>query len=189
MSLELVRFQVLGKCEPQGSARAFVPTGKNGQPIRRPDGSIVVNITSDNPALKAWRKKIAAAAEAAWDQPPLEGVSLMVEALFFLKRPEGHYRTGRYAHLLKDDAPAAPLVIPDHDKLLRAALDGLTGIVYKDDALVTCSIPDKHYAVPTEHGDGRGMILTVLQRPAQTALDLPEEQRQRYLPGHQLALA
>lgn len=178
----LLTFTVLGKCEPQGSATAFVPTTKNGQPIRREGGSIVVNITSDNPALKKWRGEIEKAARRAWGaRPPIEEESLYVEVCFFLKRPEGHWRSGRNAHLLKDDAPAHPITIPDVDKLLRAILDGMSGVVYKDDALVTKAPPEKRYAVPSEGNDGRGVRVMVYRRAQQTALDLPAEERERFV--------
>lgn len=190
----LLIFDVDGKPEPQGSVTAFVPLDKRGYPLARGgrnrdgsyrNGSVIVNLTSDNRALKAWRKKIEEAAREAWGdgRPPMEDVSLKVEAHFFLRRPEGHWRTGRYRHLLKDDAPAAPLTIPDADKLLRAVLDGMTGIVYKDDSLITCGPPEKHYAVPngSEH-EGQGVTVVVYRRERQTALDLPEDQRVRWVP-------
>lgn len=185
----LLTLEVFGKPEPQGSATAFVPL-KDGWPLARGgrlpggkyrNGSVVVNITSDNPALKKWRKRIADGARGAWHCDPIEGVSLEVEAHFFLKRPESHWRTGRYAHLLKDSAPAAPLTIPDVDKLLRAVLDGLSGVVYEDDNLVTFAPPEKHYAVPSKTSSGEGVRLIVRKRAAQTALDLPPEERERYV--------
>jgi Holliday junction resolvase RusA-like endonuclease len=185
--IELVSFQVLGKPEPQGSAKAWVPTDKAGNPYRRsggrtPGGSIVVNVTSDNPELKKWRGRVAAEAEKAWlGREVLEDVSLEVEVHFFLKRPENHWRTGRNAHLLRDSAPAAPVVIPDADKLLRGVLDGLTGVVYKDDSLVTRCPPEKHYAVPVRGGDGVGCRIIVRRRVEQTALDLPADERERYV--------
>lgn len=201
----LLTLTVLGKCEPQGSATAFVPL-KDGYPIARggrlPDGryrngSVVVNVTSDNPNLKKWRTAVANAARRKWDvRPPIEDESLHVEACFFLKRPENHWRSGRFAHLLKDDAPATPTTIPDVDKLLRAILDALTGIIYRDDGLVTSAPPEKRYAVPSEANDGRGVRIMVYRRAEQTALDLPEEERVRYVeptPGEvdaaQLALS
>lgn len=177
----LVSFQVLGKPEPQGSATAFVPL-KNGQPIRRPGGSIVVNVTSDNPALKAWRKLIHEAAVKAWNGRPLiEDEALRVDCDFFLKRPEAHWRSGRFAHLLKDDAPAKPITIPDVDKLLRAVLDGMTDAVYRDDSLVTSAPPDKHYAVPNEAHSGQGVRVTVYRCAKQTAADLLPEERVRFV--------
>lgn len=193
MNERLVVFDVDGKCEPQGSATAFVPLDSRGYPMARGGrnrdgsyrkGSVIVNVTSDNAQLKKWRKAIADAAREAWgDRTPIEAESLMVEAHFYLKRPDGHWGSGRNAHLLKDWAPAAPLTFPDADKLLRAALDGMTGIIYKDDSLVTKAPPEKHYAVPdgSEH-EGQGMTIVVLRREQQTALDLPPEQRTRYVP-------
>lgn len=188
MSELLLEIVVAGKPEPQGSTKAWVPTTKSGQPIRRPDGSVVVNLTSDNPALKKWREKVATAARAVWKGPSLDNVSLMVEADFFVYRAQNQWGTGHNAHQLKDWAPAAPPSVPDADKLLRSVLDSLTGIVYRDDSLVTLAISEKHYAVPGERNDGQGVILKVQRRDAQTALDLPEAERVRHVMREQLAL-
>jgi hypothetical protein len=51
MTVTSLDFIVPGKPEPQGSVRAFVPQ-KDGKPMRRADGSIIVNLTSDNPAFE-----------------------------------------------------------------------------------------------------------------------------------------
>lgn len=182
-------FRVHGKCEPQGSSTAFVPTDKRGQPFRRAGGSIVVNVTSDNPALKGWRAKVEAAARAAYRDPVIEGISLGVQATFFLKRPEGHWGTGRNAGRLKDSAPARPITIPDHDKLLRAVLDGMTGIVYHDDSLVTASFPRKVYAVPGNPRYAEGVLISVFAQREQFASGLTEDQRVRPVLGEQVSLA
>lgn len=190
----LLIFEVDGKPEPQGSATAFVPLDSRGYPMARGGrnadgsyrkGSVIVNVTSDNAGLKKWRKRVAAAAGDAMLHAPfgmLEGVSIAVEAHFFLERPN-EWGTGRNERHLKDGARAAPIVIPDLDKLLRAALDGMSGVVYKDDALVTRSVVEKHYAVPngTEE-QGQGVTIVVARRAAQTALDLPEIERVRWVP-------
>jgi Holliday junction resolvase RusA-like endonuclease len=199
---------VPGKCEPQGSATAFVPL-KDGWPMARggrlPDGryrhgSVIVNVTSDNAKLKGWRAHVEQAAIEYWGdgREPLDDVDLAVECDFYLKRPEGHWGTGRNAHLLKDGQPARPRSIPDVDKLLRAILDGLSEIVYRDDSLVTAAPPEKHYAIPdgTEH-QGCGVRIRVFRRAVQLTDDLPPEQRVRVVPGQapaaedeaQLALA
>lgn len=189
----LLIFDVDGKPEPQGSATAFVPLDSRGFPMarggRKPDGSyrkgsVIVNVTSDNPGLKKWRQRVEAAAREAWGdgRPVLEGVSLAVEAHFFLERPN-EWGTGRNERYLKGSARAAPVVIPDVDKLLRAALDGMSGVVYKDDALVTRAVTEKHYAVPdgSEH-QGVGVTIVVYRREAQTATDLPNDQVIRWVP-------
>lgn len=188
----LLTIEVAGKPEPQGSTTAFVPLDKRGFPFARGGrnsdgsyraGSVVVNITSDNPKLKKWRKAVAEAAAAACgkDWVPIVGEALSVETHFFLERPEGHWGTGRNAHLLKESSPAAPIVIPDIDKLVRAVLDGLSGVVYEDDKLVTCAPPEKHYAVPTRESDGLGAWIVVRRRAVQTAASLPAEERERYV--------
>lgn len=46
----MISFTVLGKPEPQGSARGFAYRGK--------DGKQHVAITSDNPKMKPWRQQV-----------------------------------------------------------------------------------------------------------------------------------
>lgn len=189
----LLDFFVPGKCEPQGSATAFVPL-KDGWPMARGgrlpngryrNGSIVVNVTSDNAKLKGWRTHIEAAAIEYWGdgREPLD-VDLAVECDFYLKRPDADWGTGRNAHLLKDGKHARPRTIPDLDKLLRAVLDGLSEIVYRDDSLVTAAAAEKHYAIPdgTEQ-QGHGVRIRVYRRAVQLTEDLPTDQRVRVVPG------
>jgi Holliday junction resolvase RusA-like endonuclease len=137
---------VVGKPQPQGSVKAFVPTHKGGAPVRRPDGSIVVNLTSDNPALKQWRDRVSDEALRAGALEPTPDVGFEVECTFFLERPKAHCGTGRNEGVVKDGAPAYPVVRPDADKLLRAILDALTGRVWADDAQVVVATARKRYA-------------------------------------------
>lgn len=150
-SAPLVSFTVYGKPEPQGSVRAFVPTYKNGQPVRRAGGQIVVNLTSTNPAVTAWRK--AAQMEAnlgliEYGAAMLHGHPVRVEATFHLQRPKAHCGTGRNANTVKASAPAHPVGRPDVDKLLRALLDALTGTVLVDDSQVVEATARKVYCGP-----------------------------------------
>jgi Holliday junction resolvase RusA-like endonuclease len=69
-----------------------------------------------------------------------------VECTFFLERPKAHCGTGRNEGIVKDGAPAYPVVRPDADKLLRAVLDALTGRVWADDAQVVVATARKRYA-------------------------------------------
>jgi Holliday junction resolvase RusA-like endonuclease len=147
----LVAFTVYGKPEPQGSVKAFVPTYKSGQPVRRDGGQIVVNLTSDNPALKKWRK--AAQTEAALavietGSDPAYRAAVRVEATFYLQRPKAHCGTGRNANTVKASAPAYPVGRPDVDKLLRALLDALTNTVVADDSQVVEVLARKVYCGP-----------------------------------------
>lgn len=191
----LLIFDVDGEPEPQGSATAFVPLDRNGYPMARGgrnsdgsyrNGSVIVNVTSDNPDLKKWRKAVAAAAGEAMlhaGRAMIEDkVSLAVEAHFFMERPN-EWGTGRNLRHLKPNARAAPVVIPDLDKLLRAILDGMSDVVYKDDCLVTRAVAEKHYAVPDGSAfQGVGVTIAVYRREAQSAADLPKDQVVRWVP-------
>jgi len=59
-----------------------------------------------------------------------------VSFLFRFKRPKSHYRTGRNAHILKDDAPQFHTQTPDLDKLIRSTQAALSSVVWRDDSQV-----------------------------------------------------
>ena len=63
-------------------------------------------------------------------------VPVRVDALFVFPRPKSHYRTGRYADLLREDAPVWCATKPDADKLARAIGDALSGVLLRDDNLI-----------------------------------------------------
>lgn len=104
----------------------------DGQPI--PQGSMkVINgnvIHSQGSALASWRSAIALAAKVAGARPHLEPVEIDMQ--FVMLRP-------RTVNRLE------PSVAPDLDKLIRAVLDGLTAIAYRDDGQVTLITATKIY--------------------------------------------
>ena len=62
-------------------------------------------------------------------------------ATMTLPRPKSHYRTGRNAHIVRDDAPLWPCIVgsKDDDKLARLLLDGLCdkpAALFADDAQI-----------------------------------------------------
>jgi len=65
---------------------------------------------------------------------------------FLLRRPKSHYRSGKHAAELKPDAPTWHFSKPDRDKLERAIMDALTGILFTDDAQVCDGPIAKRYA-------------------------------------------
>jgi crossover junction endodeoxyribonuclease RusA len=96
-----------------------------------------VQVTLIGPDLGAIRD---AAAE------PMAG-PVAVVITFRLRRPKGHYGSGRNAATVRPGAPAYPVGKPDVDKLARAVLDGLTaGGAFKDDAQVITLAAGKVYA-------------------------------------------
>ena len=131
--------RVAGVPVTQGSMNALPQRHRTtGAPVLGPGGRQVVRQVHGNAAaLKPWRASIAAAARAALrGAPPLDG-PCQVCAVFTLARPQRHYRTGKFAEVLRDDAPGRPVASgkADLDKLMRAVLDALTeGRVWHDDA-------------------------------------------------------
>ena len=131
----MIRIRVRGIPAPQGSKRAF----------RNKYSGRIQQVESSNRAAP-WRSDIRDAAEKALaDREPLDG-PVDVTLAFRLPRPKGHYRTGKHAGELRPTAPPKPTGKPDLDKLTRAVLDALTGLVWGDDSQVVRLIVSKHYA-------------------------------------------
>ena len=113
---------VRGIPAPQGSKRGFVVNGR-------------VNIVDANSkALKDWRSAINGVLQHEWKGPPLEG-AVAVELYFKVPRPKSVPKKR-----------ICPTVQPDLDKLIRAAFDAMTGIVFLDDRLVVSVNSTKAYS-------------------------------------------
>ncbi len=139
--LFFVHFAVKGEEPiPQGSMKLM--------PITRvpPQGLVIrsvkellskVAMTSDNTKLKPWRMAVANAAldeMSAFDLTPLEDCAVKVQALFTFPYLKSHFKSD--GETLKASRPFFKQSRPDTDKLQRALGDGMTGIVFKDDAQV-----------------------------------------------------
>ena len=119
-------FFVDGKAAPQGSKR-HVGGGR---------------MIESSKALPGWRRHIADIAgrqiDPSWPWLPITNQPVAVELWFILPRPIR--LKGSVPHLKR----------PDIDKLARAVLDGITGIVLADDSLVTELLARKRHAEPDE---------------------------------------
>ena len=91
-----------------------------------------------NPRLKDWRHAVDSVLQDRWEGPPLEG-AIRVTLHFLLLRPPS----------VSEKKRPYPSVMPDVDKLARAALDAMTGICFKDDAQVVFLEAVKSYAQET----------------------------------------
>ena len=134
-------FAVFGVCAPQGSKNGFA-VKKNKQYTGK------VAMVEGSKKVKPWRQDVkhAALEHLGPEHQPLT-CAVDIEVTFFLARPQSHYRTGRFAHLLRDAAPTRPAVKPDVDKLLRSTLDALGEAgVFADDAQVTDVTARKRFA-------------------------------------------
>ena len=67
---------------------------------------------------------------------------VFVEIVFGFDRPQKHFRSNGE---LREDAAEYHTGKPDVDKLLRAILDSMTGIVFRDDSQVMCRALVKRY--------------------------------------------
>jgi crossover junction endodeoxyribonuclease RusA len=115
-------FEALGVPRPQGSLTPWVDrTGR----VRASHSTGV--------AGARWRGTVAAAARDAWHERPMTG-PVGIRLLFRLPRPNGV-------------DPGYAVAPPDVDKLSRAVLDALSGILYVDDAQVVQLSASKVYAV------------------------------------------
>lgn len=163
----LLEFTVHGIPQPAGSKQAFpyVKGWKAGKPI------LGVRVVDANDRAKPWQAEIAAAAREAmgranYPAPYSEAVAL--DLVFAMPRPKSHFRTGRFSHLLRDDAPRFPTSRPDTTKLIRAVEDALTEIVWADDAQVITQSAAKVY------GDRPGVAIRIRQTAeADEQLELP----------------
>lgn len=111
-----INFDVAGIPQPQGSTRAFVTRA----------GKAVT--TSANKNLKPWRQELATMAMLAVSENnahPVTSEAVHVKCIFYFQKPKSTKKS-----------VVQKLTKPDLDKLIRAALDGMTGICYRDDSQV-----------------------------------------------------
>lgn len=126
-----VVFVVAGVPRPQGRKSAITRHGRT------------VVVESGRALLRPWQDAIAGAARDAVAEA-FEG-PVRVGLTFVMPRPKAHYRSGRHADELREDAPSAHSHRPDIDKLTRAVLDALTPIAFADDGQVARLVVDKVY--------------------------------------------
>ena len=114
----MIEFMVYSDPVPKGSTKAFVVNGR-------------ACTTNANPKTKAWETLVATVAQEHRPESLLDGpVGVSLE--FELTKPKSVKRE-------------YPSVKPDVDKLTRAVLDGLTGVIFKDDAQVVVLGAQKRY--------------------------------------------
>lgn len=164
-----LHFSVLGLPVPQGSKRVV-----RGRLIDANHGSLRpyrALVASEGAAALARRlygpsgptgvvgvKELLSGGDPGLATPAPTREAVAVALRFGLPRPKGHWGTGRNADRLKPSAPAWPATKPDVDKLERAVLDALTGVLWADDSQVVVLSADKVYA-PTP------MTLVTVQAP------------------------
>lgn len=84
--------------------------------------------------------------QAKAPKSPFNGAIIM-KATFYMPRPKNHYRTGKYAGILKDNAPVYHSKKPDFDNLIKFVCDAMNGVFYNDDAQICDCEIKKYYSV------------------------------------------
>ena len=123
LTRRVVSFEVIGKAEPKGSTRAFIPKGWT-RPI----------ITTNNPKSKGWQQLVAEQAQTVARDGLFTGPVVLI-VTFRLPRPQSLPK--RELHHVKK---------PDLDKLVRSTKDALKGVLYRDDSQVVDLHARKVYA-------------------------------------------
>lgn len=146
--------EIHGIPAPKGSMRPMIA---GGRAVLVPGGS-----PQNQKALRAWAKAVGEQARQQLGErsdPLYQGVAVEAQMLFRLPRPASHYGA-------RGLLPSAPpdhwhIVKPDGDKLMRATLDALTGIVYDDDARIPVQGAVKQWC----HRGREGVVITMRALP------------------------
>ena len=75
---------------------------------------------------------------------PIEGAPVAVSLLFYYEPPTSWSKRRKLEVIEKGAVPK--FTKPDTDNLEKAVLDGMNGIVYKDDALISTLVSSKLYS-------------------------------------------
>lgn len=138
---------VLGTPAPKGSSRAMI---RGGRAVNVPGSSDV-----GRRKMVSWATAVReVAAELAGDRlvPVFVDVVLDVAIVFRMARPKGHWGKGRRTGTILPSAPPAPMTKPDIDKLVRATLDAMTGVIFDDDSRIASLSCVKQWAAPGTEG-------------------------------------
>lgn len=142
-------FDVRGQPATKGSYRAIVTRGKT-----KAGGPKAITL-NDNAKCKGWQVAIGWAAKAKRATPHPFAGAVDLSVMFEVERT----RNTRRARFPPQDV----------DKMLRALLDGMTGIVYEDDRQVIAVRVRKEWAGV----EGPGVTVTVTERPSDENIEQP----------------
>jgi len=107
--------------------------------------------------VRPWRTDVIAASQLSYKDVPLCR-PVAIELTFYFPRPKSHFRTGKFAGMLKENAPlwTTSNADGDLDKLCRATLDGLShktgGMILIDDSICARLTAEKRYVLNTPPG-------------------------------------
>ncbi len=147
--------EVAGRPAPKGSPR-----------IVRNKGSRKIKVLKDSDKTEMWHECVARSAARALKgrpQPAFVHQALAARLIFWFPRPSGHFSKNKSKRgQLVPSAPAHPAVKPDIDKLVRATLDPLEGIVFDNDSRIVELCATKRY-LDGHHFEGAYIELRSLE--------------------------
>jgi Holliday junction resolvase RusA-like endonuclease len=142
VSERVLMFTVAGLPQTKGSTKSFAYTPKAG-------GRPRVKTMNDNPKNRGWQQTIANCAALELQRAAHRGCRFVdggvyFEVVFYLPRPKNLLTKSKALVAIPHTKK------PDLDKLLRAAKDALTGIVWTDDSQVVHVVGRKNYCAAGE---------------------------------------
>jgi Holliday junction resolvase RusA-like endonuclease len=99
----------------------------------------------DDPQSRSAKSNLISAVYKKAPDKPLD-CPLQVDVNFYFQRPRSHYGSGKNASKLKASAPLLHTSRPDIDNLKKLVMDAMTGIFWRDDALICISTTTKQYS-------------------------------------------
>jgi crossover junction endodeoxyribonuclease RusA len=141
----IVRFTVLGIPAGKGSKRAFP---------HRTTGRIMV-VDDNPPKLREWERAVRYALEEAVIGVERFDGPVGAHVAFYMQKPKSAPKTRR----------VWPTKKPDIDKLARAILDPMTGILFRDDGQVIDLHVTKHYAEDEGMRPGAAVLVWQIAHP------------------------
>ena len=129
----------------QPRQRHAVKHNKRGQ-------AFIQNYVPGDHEIHAWKLQLQILARQAYQGDPLNKVPVSLSVKFLMPRPGS----------LKGSDRAWHLTTPDTDNLVKAIKDALTGICWKDDAIVCRELISKEYAAQGE-SPGATVMIEVIQ--------------------------
>ena len=144
----MIEFKVIGKPQQRGSKLAGLIPNRGGGYLEK-NGRPIVVARDANQHSKQWMDSVKCAARQAYSGELLRG-PVELRVVFFFKRPQSHFGSGKNSGTLKTSAPEYHSQSPDLDKLVRCLGDALTGVVYVDDRQVFRTYSERKWTTSAE---------------------------------------
>lgn len=102
-----------------------------------------VGVRQYDPSASSKKDLLHVVQQQAPKEPLNCPINLKVD--FYFTRPKAHFRTGKNAHLLKDNCPIWHLSKPDADNCFKMISDALNKVFWRDDSLICQAVINKRY--------------------------------------------